>query len=262
MANHPRGEWSDVHASFARMGQAVGVAIHHTASRPAGEHYDPAYLRRIEHGEIASGYSSLAYHTMGFLDGDTAESRPYGARGAATGGHNDTTIALCAVGYFHPPYYDQPTDALVNAFAAEIYWLRQSGFLVANGVVRPHAWWTAGSQWATACCGSEFIPLVETIEARSYGPAPVPSPVPSQEGDDDGMIIIVIEDPNPNTTTALVMQGSTIVSETTDAPNMYGVPNNLSAWRESVDKTMKIQFLTGPFDGPAIEALRKGNTAA
>jgi hypothetical protein len=188
MANHRRGDWSDVDASFARMGVADGIAIHHTASVPQGLAYDPAYLRRIEHGEIAAGYNALAYHTMWFDDGDSAESRPYGAMGAATGGHNGHTIAHCAVGYFHPPYNHEPSDAMCIALAQEIYWLRTAGFLTWEAPVLPHRTWTAGTQWATACCGDLFVPKVAWIDEMSRAPwvppGPGPTPVPPPEDDD------------------------------------------------------------------------------
>lgn len=168
MAKHRRTEWSDVDAYFGRMGVADGIAIHHTASVPAMQSFDPAYLRALEHGEMARGYNALAYHTMFMLDGDSAESRPYGAMGAATGGHNEHTIAFCVPGYFHEPYYDQSTPQLLRAMAEEIKALKYLGFLTPYPTVRPHTWWTAGTQWATACCGSELIPWVDDVEAMSY----------------------------------------------------------------------------------------------
>jgi hypothetical protein len=149
------------------MGVADGFAIHHTASAACPWNYDPAVLRMIERGEIASGYNALAYHTMGFIGGATAEARPYGAMGAATGGHNGHTIAMCAIGYFHPPFNHFPTEELINAFAREIKWCRDNGFATQGSIVMPHTWWTAGTQWATACCGENFIPMVAEIDRRS-----------------------------------------------------------------------------------------------
>ena len=175
MANRRRYEWSDVYASFERMPQADGIAIHHGASLPKAMTFDPELLRGLEHGEMRAGYNCLAYHTMFSDDGDSAEARPYGAYGAATGGHNDHTIAFCHPGYFHPPYYHQISDAAVLSMAREIRALVDLGFLAADYIVRPHTWWTAGTQWATACCGSEFIPRVAQIDEWSRNiPAPAP----------------------------------------------------------------------------------------
>ena len=192
MANHWRGEWSDVYAYFDRMGKADGIAIHHTAGLPTMDHYDPAYLRQIEHGEMARGYNALAYHTMFALDGDSAESRPYGSMGAATGGHNDHTIAFCVPGYFHEPYFSEPTPELLRAMAEEIKVLKYLGFLTEFPAVQPHTWWTAGTQWATACCGSELIPAVAAVEAMSYDnwtPAPEPPPAPTHTGGSPDVIV-------------------------------------------------------------------------
>jgi hypothetical protein len=184
--NHLRADWSDVDAWFARMGQATGGAVHHGASLPQMMVYDPALLRGLEHGEIARGYNALAYHTMWADDGDSAESRPYGAMGAATGGHNDHTIAFCAPGYFHPPHYHIPSDAMVRGMAAEFYWLRTNidphtglTFMTWDAPIKPHAEWTAGTQWATACCGETFIARVAEIDELSRQPASAPTPVPS-----------------------------------------------------------------------------------
>lgn len=186
MANHRRWEWSDVGASFAEMGPADGIAVHHGASRPLMTSFDPALLRNMEHYEMNVGYNAMAYHTMFSDDGDSAEARPYGAMGAATGGHNEHTIAFCHPGYFHPPYFDQVSDAALLAMAREIRSLVDLGFLVPDYIVRPHTWWTAGTQWATACCGSEFIPKVALIEQWSHdlpGPAPEPEPDLILEGE-------------------------------------------------------------------------------
>lgn len=209
MAHHRRDEWSDVWASFAPMGVATGFAIHHTASIPAMRTFDPLYLRRIEHGELAAGYNALAYHTMGMLDGDTAEARPYGAMGAATGGHNGTTIALCAVGYFHGPHHDQPTEQLIDAFAREIHACRELGFATPDSIVRPHTWWTAGTQWATACCGEDFIPMVAEIERRSFNPTAPTRPLLEE----DHVLLVGRSQADPNTTYALHPVNGIIAAE-------------------------------------------------
>jgi hypothetical protein len=179
--NHLRADWSDVDAWFARMGQATGGAVHHGASLPQMMVYDPALLRGLEHGEIARGYNALAYHTMWADDADSAEARPYGAMGAATGGHNETTIAFCAPGYFHPPHNHIPSDVMVRAMGAEFYWLRTNidprtglTYMTWDAPILPHAEWTRGTQWATACCGETFIERVAEIDALSRSPLSSP----------------------------------------------------------------------------------------
>lgn len=190
MTDFARYDWTDVQAYFSRMGVATGGAVHHTASVPAGWAYDPAYLRSIEHGEMKLGYNALAYHQMGFLNGDTAEARPLGAMGAATGGHNGDTIAFCAIGYFHEPYYDQPTEQLILAAARFFYAARAFGFMTWEAPIKPHAEWTKGTQWATACCGSEFIPVVARIDELSRTPGVVAPPVSKKKAGQQKMILI------------------------------------------------------------------------
>lgn len=164
MTDHWRNEWSDVEAWFAPMGVATGLAVHHTATPYPPPSYDPEWLRNVEHAEIARGYNALAYHAVFFDDGTSAESRPYGAMGAATGGHNGETIALCYAGYFHPPYNQQPTQAAIDSMDREVRALIDYGFLTADAIIAPHTWWTAGTQWATACCGELLIPRVPEID--------------------------------------------------------------------------------------------------
>jgi hypothetical protein len=223
MANHRRSDWSDVEAYFARMGVADGAAIHHTASVPQGDGYDPAYLRRIEHGELAAGYNALAYHTMWFDDGDSAESRPYGSMGAATGGHNGHTIAHCAVGYFHPPYNHVPSDAMCIAIANEIRWTRENGFMTPDGPVLPHREWTQGTQWATACCGDEFIGKVAWIDEMSRigaGP-PAPTPTPGRTGN---MWAILMLFPHDGSATYIAGLDNTIWVDVHGPQRAYGFP--------------------------------------
>lgn len=224
MANRRRYEWSDVYAQFARMGQADGIAIHHGASLPAMGTFDPQLLRNMEHGEMNAGYSSLAYHTMFALDGDSAESRPYGAMGAATGGHNHHTIAFCVPGYFHPPHYHQISDAALLSMAREIRDLVILGFLAADYIVRPHTWWTAGTQWATACCGSEFIPRVAQIEEWSHN---LPSIDPPVQEDSDMTIVWM---PHRG---AFLVAGGLVLRRFTGAPGAYGMVASGLAWHEA-----------------------------
>jgi hypothetical protein len=224
MADHARGEWSDVYASFARMGVADGVAIHHTASLPQGGTYDPAYLRRVEHAELNVGYNALAYHTMWFDDGSSAESRPYGAMGAATGGHNGHTIAHCAMGYFHDPYNHWPSDQMCIRIADEIRWTREAGFLTPDAPVLPHTVWTYGTQWATACCGSEFIPKVAWIDEMSRIGAGVPAPEPPKPDETGGEMWGVFWDLLDGRVEYLHGIGNLVQFSVQGVPRAYGLP--------------------------------------
>lgn len=217
------------------MGQANGIAIHHTASVPRMDSFDPDYLRRIEHAEINMGYNALAYHTMFMADGDSAESRPYGAMGAATGGHNDHTIAFCVPGYFHAPYNDESTSALERAMAREIQELVRLGFLSPNYVVMGHRDWTRGTQWATACPGDLLYPRVEVIDALSRGGA-VPAPVvPSAPGgattqEISNMYIVWGKTIFGVPVSALIAGGRKVL-DLTGPPGAYGIPQPALDWK-------------------------------
>lgn len=238
MANHRRAEWSDVNAWFSPMGQANGIAIHHTASIPRMDSFDPDYLRRIERAEMNNGYNALAYHSMFMADGDSAEARPYGAMGAATGGHNGHTIAFCVPGYFHPPYNDESTTALERAMASEIQVLVYLGFLSPDYVVMGHRDWTRGTQWATACPGDLLYPRVEVIDALSRGgvvPAPVVPSVPAPGGATAQQEIAdmyicwgttVFGQP-----AGALISGSKKILDLTGPAGAYGVPQPVIDWK-------------------------------
>lgn len=238
MANHRRSEWSDVNAWFSPMGQADGIAIHHTASVPRMDEFDPDYLRRIEHGEINNGYNALAYHSMFMANGDSAESRPYGAMGAATGGHNDHTIAFCVPGYFHSPYNDESTTALERAMATEIQVLVYLGFLSPDYVVMGHRDWTRGTQWATACPGDLLYPRVEVIDALSRGgsiPAPVIPPPPSTGGSTNTQEIhdmyVAWGQTVFGVPVAALISGSRKLLDLNGPPGAYGIPQPALDWK-------------------------------
>ena len=172
------------------MKQADGVAIHHTATPNAPQSFDAAWLSRVERAEMNQGYSSLAYHRMVFQDGSVAGSRDWGTAGAATGGHNNHTVAICAAGYFHPDVNDTPSEALLEAIADEIVWGTLNGYIAQGATILGHRDWTRGTQWATACPGDSLDPRVNGLfgiaarVAYKLERAPilgVPEPLPASQ---------------------------------------------------------------------------------
>ena len=172
------------------MRQADGVAIHHTATPNAPQSFDAAWLSRVERAEMNQGYSALAYHRMVFQDGSVAGSRDWGTAGAATGGHNAHTVAICAAGYFHPDVNDTPSEALLEAIADEIVWGTLNGYIAQGATILGHRDWTRGTQWATACPGDSLDPRVNGLfgiaarVAYKLERAPilgVPEPLPASQ---------------------------------------------------------------------------------
>lgn len=172
------------------MRQADGVAIHHTATPNAPQSFDAGWLANVERAEMNQGYSSLAYHRMVFQDGSVAGSRDWGTAGAATGGHNAHTVAICAAGYFHPDVNDTPSEALLTAIADEIVWGTLNGYIAQGATILGHRDWTRGTQWATACPGDSLDPRVNGVfgiaaqVAYKLERAPilgVPEPLPASQ---------------------------------------------------------------------------------
>ena len=190
-AFYDKNTWSSVSArTGGNMKQANGVAIHHTATPNAPQSFDAAWLSRVERAEMNQGYSSLAYHRMVFQDGSVAGSRDWGTAGAATGGHNAHTVAICAAGYFHPDVNDTPSEALLEAIADEIVWGTLNGYIAQGATILGHRDWTRGTQWATACPGDSLDPRVNGLfgiaarVAYKLERAPilgVPEPLPASQ---------------------------------------------------------------------------------
>ena len=190
-AFYDKNTWSSVSArTGGNMRQADGVAIHHTATPNAPQSFDAAWLSRVERAEMNQGYSSLAYHRMVFQDGSVAGSRDWGTAGAATGGHNAHTVAICAAGYFHPDVNDTPSEALLTAIADEIVWGTLNGYIAQGATILGHRDWTRGTQWATACPGDSLDPRVNGLfgiaarVAYKLERAPilgVPEPLPASQ---------------------------------------------------------------------------------
>ena len=190
-AFYDKNTWSSVSArTGGNMKQADGVAIHHTATPNAPQSFDAAWLSRVERAEMNQGYSSLAYHRMVFQDGSVAGSRDWGTAGAATGGHNAHTVAICAAGYFHPDVNDTPSEALLTAIADEIVWGTLNGYIAQGATILGHRDWTRGTQWATACPGDSLDPRVNGLfgiaaqVAYKLERAPilgVPEPLPASQ---------------------------------------------------------------------------------
>ena len=190
-AFYDKNTWSSVSArTGGNMRQADGVAIHHTATPNAPQSFDAAWLSRVERAEMNQGYSALAYHRMVFQDGSVAGSRDWGTAGAATGGHNAHTVAICAAGYFHPDVNDTPSEALLEAIADEIVWGPLNGYIAQGATILGHRDWTRGTQWATACPGDSLDPRVNGLfgiaarVAYKLERAPilgVPEPLPASQ---------------------------------------------------------------------------------
>jgi len=161
---HTRNEWGGREPNAGKIGQVSKVIIHHTASQGAPNSFDPQRWRNLENGEIARGYSSLAYH-FGIVNGagEIVESRGWGNKGAATGGNNpnggswnDTSVAIVIDGYFHPDVNDQVSESAIEAAADCIVNGVYLGFISRDFTCIPHSEASQGTKWATACPGDSL----------------------------------------------------------------------------------------------------------
>lgn len=168
MANFiPRGVWGGRTPSSGKIGQVDTVIIHHTAVAGNPGAADFARARNIEAGEVNRGYSSLAYHFL-VQGNDVLEARGWGNKGAATGGYdwNSRSVAICLDGYYHPPHNEQPHESAILAAADTIVVGIYLGYINPNFRCLTHGEASAGSQYATACCG-------DTLRGRVNGYASI-----------------------------------------------------------------------------------------
>ena len=157
------------------------LCVHHTAG--PGD-YDASTLSEC----MANVRSTQAYHidTCGWVDlgynymmckhGDIFEGR-YGGddvRGAHDG-YNCPSLGAGALGYFHPPYSDAPTTALLNTFKELFAWKASQNGLNPYG----HTYYSNyGANMdviyghhqvsATACPGDQLIPRLGEIRDGTY----------------------------------------------------------------------------------------------
>lgn len=66
--------------------------LHHTVIKPTSD--EAKSMRLLEQSQIASGYSTIAYHEVGFPSGNVWEGRGVQYLGAATKDKNSTSFAL------------------------------------------------------------------------------------------------------------------------------------------------------------------------
>jgi len=161
------------------MGIVEEVIVHHTADN-GPDSFDAAYLANVERYQMRGDLNSFAYTRIAFQSGEVAGGRDWGTKTGATGGHNDHTVAIVAAGN----YMDRvPTDALIDAIADEIVWGVLNGFIARNFRVYGHGEHTAGTQWASACPGTNLQARVHgfgSIEAiANYKLDTLPAIVPS-----------------------------------------------------------------------------------
>jgi N-acetylmuramoyl-L-alanine amidase len=178
--------------------------VHHSASNqpPAGQ--EEAFSRQIEsYGEGRDGaaieYNYLVYPT-GVLHGGFGDTRgchavaPDPSTGRA---FNSSSIGICFIGFFHPPYNHEPTPEAVAVFQAWLAWMVGSGRLTDDVLARAISrgqpgWYGHRDVGATACPGNVLYPLLPSIIQAGNVPAPTPTPTPG--GNDLVNTLIIVDD--------------------------------------------------------------------
>lgn len=172
------------------------LIVHHGASNAPSPGGEAAFTRQIEaYGESRDGaaveYHYLVYPT-GVVHGGFGDTRGCHASATdpATGSaYNSSSIGMCFVGYFHDPYYDQPTPEAIAAFQAWLSWMLDSGRLTADATVEAASngapgWYGHRDVFATACPGDTLYPQLPSIITPGAPPATTTPTPPTVIGDD------------------------------------------------------------------------------
>lgn len=130
---YARDEWG---AQPPRMGyryaRATHLAIHHTASTSAGtaDTWDAcaAAVRAIQDVHMNTrGWIDIGYNYLICQTGDVFQGREDGNDQrdvvAAHDAHNEGSVGVSGLGYFHPPHNQQPTAALLDGFTDLFTWI-------------------------------------------------------------------------------------------------------------------------------------------
>jgi hypothetical protein len=129
------------------IGDMAGIkraVIHHTAS---SSHYSTGGLtesksnmRGVQNYHMDSnGWCDIGYHFLVDKHGNIFEGRAHSADpdwGQPQGAHdgcNDRSFGFTAMGYFHAPYNNNPTTALMNALEKTIAWRMPAGWKATDG---------------------------------------------------------------------------------------------------------------------------------
>lgn len=178
---------------------ATKLVVHHSASNAPPPGQEDLFSQQIEaYGEGRDGaaceYNYLLYPS-GVLHGGFGDTR--GCHASATdpstgSAYNSSSIGICFIGYFHPPYNDQPTQAAIGTFQAWLGWMLDTVRLTDDVLTRAPSsgqpgWYGHRDVWGTACPGDTLYPQLPSI--IKVGSAPTPGPTPG----DDGMAYVIYE---------------------------------------------------------------------
>jgi hypothetical protein len=161
-----RMEWGADTVAFTLIKQPVPHSVaHHTASavvggKDASEAVEKAYMRGTETYHQSLGWLTVAYHTVAFPSGRRYIGRPSWAKGGATLGQNDTSLACCAVGNYE---VSEPSQELLDAMRDTfIEWETEP---LMKGV---HPTWGHRdvSEAGTACPGNNLYSKLAYLRSR------------------------------------------------------------------------------------------------
>ena len=173
-----RAQWGarSPSGSMSYCSPTTHLCVHHTAGSGA---YNAetlaecmANVRAVQsyHMDV-NGWYDVGYNYMICKHGHIFEAR-YGGdnvRGAHDG-YNCPSMGASAMGYFHPPYNNQPTAALLGSFETLFAWKADQNGLDPHGVSYYSSWggnmntiYGHKQVSATACPGDTFYPRLGEI---------------------------------------------------------------------------------------------------
>ncbi len=124
--------------SISQLAELDRAVIHHTAGasdyNTGGLTESKGNVRGVQNYHMdVNGWCDIGYHFMVDKHGNIFAGRPGSAvtgerpRGAHDG-CNDNSFGFTALGYYHPPYNNVPTTALINSLEKIIAWRMPPGW--------------------------------------------------------------------------------------------------------------------------------------
>lgn len=141
---YTRDEWGAQPPSASyRYARATHLAMHHTASTTAGaadtwEACAAAVQAIQDYHMNTRGWIDIGYNYLICQTGDIFQGREDGNDQrdvvGAHDAHNEGSVGVSGLGYFHPPHDQQPTSALIDGFTEMFTWIAERRAIDPEGV--------------------------------------------------------------------------------------------------------------------------------
>lgn len=182
---YARSEWGarNPNSSWSYFTPATHLAIHHSASTGDGNADTwsecAAAVRGVQNYHMnVNGWSDIGYNYLVCPTGDIFAGREDTNHSTDVVGAHDSrnqgSVGVNGLGYYHPPYNQSPTNAMLDGFADLFAWIADrrgidpsgSSYYAAHGATMDNIYGHRQVK-ATACPGDGLFALKSTVISRT-----------------------------------------------------------------------------------------------